>query len=236
MKKCLLIQPGAFGDILVCAPIAKWYADRGYDVYYPARNKFHSLLNSLDYLTPIMLNEDILDSDWLRSDVMKIIPSISNYDLVINMADRGPHTTAQLGWEKNQEAKYRLANVPNGEQHNLIWKRNIKKENEIYEKYVKHKDYAFVHNSSSDGEEIKLPSISLPIVRNAMDEGYNIFDWYKIIINAKELYCAESAMHCFCDGIIKQITGKLYLLPRLAGNSELLTVSKYWDKKYFYGN
>tara|TARA_R110000765_G_scaffold24535_2_gene61342 strand:- start:6309 stop:7010 length:702 start_codon:yes stop_codon:yes gene_type:complete len=232
VKKLLLIQPGAFGDIIVCASIAKWYADRGYEVTYPAREKYHSLLSKLSYIKPVVLNEDELDSDWLRSDVLKILPECSNYDLIINLADRGPHPTAQLPWEKNQEAKYRLSRVPREEQYNLVWDRDIEKENFIYDKYVTSTPYAFVHNTSSDGEDINLPAISLPIVKNDTPSGYNIFDWYKVICHAEEIYCTESALHCFCDGIANDITSKRFLLPRVAGNGQLLTTSKFWDKRH----
>ena len=236
MKKLLLIQPGAFGDVIVCAPIAKWYADRGYKVFYPARRKFHSLLNSLHYLTPILLDEEDLHPDWLRSDVMKIIPSVEEYDLVINLADRGPHSTAQLPWEKNQEAKYRLAGVPREEQYNLVWTRDLVREEFIYDTYVPFDDYAFVHSSSSDKEALVLPPISLPIVENHAPEGYTIFDWYKVLMNAKEIYCTESAIHCFCDGIAHKLDADRYLLPRVAGKGQLLTTSSFWNKRYFHDN
>lgn len=236
MKKALLIQPGAFGDIIVCAPIAKWYADRGYEVTFPARKKYHSLLKSLPYVVPVELDDSDFHPDWLACDVMKCLPQAGNYDLVLNLADRGPHPPAQHTREKNQETKYRLAKVPRTEQHNLIWERNTQKEDEIYDRYVTNIDYAFVHNTSSDKEEINLPDISLPIVYNEAPEGYNIFDWYKVIKNASEIYCTESAIHCFCDGIINDITEKRYVLPRSAGSGELVTTSYYWNLKYFYEN
>ena len=35
-----MIQPGAFGDILAVAGIASYYANSGYDVIWPAREKY----------------------------------------------------------------------------------------------------------------------------------------------------------------------------------------------------
>tara|TARA_R100000353_G_scaffold73732_1_gene56325 strand:+ start:5544 stop:6260 length:717 start_codon:yes stop_codon:yes gene_type:complete len=236
MKKLLLIQPGAFGDIIVCAPIARFWANAGYKVYYPARKKFHSLINSLDYVTPITLDEEELHPDWLRSDVMKILPTVNDYDLVLNLADRGPHPTAQKPFEKGAVCKYRLAKVPLEEQYNLVWSRNKEKEDYIYDTYVNCSEYAFVHATSSDNEEITLPNISLPIVKNEAPSGYNIFDWYKVLCNAKEIYCSESALHCFCDGISNDITSQRYLLPRQAGQGQLLTLSKFWDKRFLNNN
>ena len=64
----LLIQPGAFGDLFVCAPIAEWYAKQGYEIFWAVQKKFESTLKRFDYVTPIILSEDVIDPDWLRSD------------------------------------------------------------------------------------------------------------------------------------------------------------------------
>jgi len=236
MKKLLLIQPGAFGDILICAPIAKWYADQGYKVSWPVREKFLSTIQSFNYVTPVVLSEEVLDKDWLRSDVMKILPMREEYDKVINLADRGPHPTAQQLSENSEACKYRLAEVPFEEKYNLQWNRNEERENHIYNTYVFDDEYAFVHSSSSDEEELSLPAISLPVVENHAPEGYTIFDWYKVLISAKEIYCTESAIHCFCDGIAHDLVADRYLLPREAGKGQLLTTSSFWNKRYFHGN
>ena len=77
--RCLLIQPGAFGDIFLCAPIAKYYSDAGYKVDWPVTKKFLPTLKYFPYVNPILLSEDILDQDWLRSDVMKILPMMFQF-------------------------------------------------------------------------------------------------------------------------------------------------------------
>jgi len=231
MKKLLLIQPGAYGDLIVCAPIAKWYADNGYKVYWPIREKFMSVLKEFTYVTPIILNEETLDDDWLRSDVLQILPMINNYDKVINLADRGPHFPAQRLAESFEQCKYRLAEVPFEEKHKLEWTRDKKKEDEIYDRYVKRSEYVFVHNTSSNKERVAIPtSVDKPVVLCDDPEGYNIFDWYKVAINASEIYCTESSIWAFLDGIVNDITEERYLLPRnkMSGS----TVSTHWKKDY----
>jgi hypothetical protein len=230
-KKLLLIQPGAYGDLIVCAPIAKWYADKGYEVYWPIRKKFKSVLKEFSYVTPVILNEKILHSDWLRSDVLKILPTIDKYNKILNLADRGTHPYAQMPDESFEQCKYRLAEVPFEEKHTLEWNRNKKKEDEIYDRYVKSLEYVFVHNTSSGKEKVSIPtSVNKPVVFCDNPEGYNIFDWYKVAINASEIYCTESAIWAFLDGIVKDITKERYLLPRnkMSGS----TVSYYWKKEY----
>ena len=231
MKRALLIQPGAYGDLIVCAPIAKWYADNGYEVYWPIREKFMSVLKEFPYVTPLILSEETLHDDWLKSDVLQILPMAKNYDKVINLADRGPHYPAQMPYESFEQCKYRLAEVPFEEKHTLKWTRDKKKEDELYDRYVKSSEYVFMHNTSSDKERVAIPaSVDKPVVLCDNPEGYNIFDWYKVAINASEIYCTESSIWAFLDGIVHDITEERYLLPRnkMSGS----TVSSYWKKEY----
>ena len=231
--KCLIIQPGPYGDIILVAPIAKYYADRGYEVYWPCRQEFYDTLKKFSYVNPLLLNEDILHEDWLRSDVMKIWPSTVDYDLVINLADRGPHPTAQMYWENFEECKYRLGQVPMAEKHKLSWTRDIDKEDELYDMVVpKDTEYAFYHNDTSDTKNIPIPvEINIPKVKCKIVEGFSIFDWYKVIVNAKEIYTVESSVHQFMDGFVKDIkTPEKYLISRGSNNQ---TLAKFWNKKYY---
>jgi hypothetical protein len=237
MKKCLLIQPGAFGDLFICAPIAKHYADLGYEVSWPTREKFSGIMGHFPYVKNTKLDERVLDPDWLRSDVIKCleISESPKPDLVLNLADRGPHPTGQQSWEKFEETKYRLSKVPFEEKHSLVWARDEKKENEIYEKFVGDKeDYIFAHLTNSTSERVGLPiAENIKIVEMEEVEGDNIVGWYKVIKNASAVYCVESSIHCFIDGFVKDLKCPKYLLSRptlQAGQS--YTVSKYWDKRF----
>jgi len=232
-KKCLIIQPGAYGDIILCAPIAKHYKDLDYEVFWPVRREFFNLVSGLGYVNPIIINEDTLHEDWLRSDVMKILPIISQYDLVINLADRGPHQTSQLHYENFEQCKYRLANVNINEKHKLVWSRDYKKEDFIYNKFVSHKDYIFVHNSSSHNEVVSYPDFNLPVVKFEVIKDYTIFDWYKAIINAKNILCTESSIWAFVDGIINELRSTPYLLSRNGLiNKRKYTLSNNWSTEY----
>lgn len=233
IKKMLLIQPGPFGDIFVCAPIAKWYADKGYKVYWPITKKFLSTLEHFDYIEPIIISEESLHSDWLKSDVMKIIPMIKDYDKVINLADRGPHPTAQKINENFELCKYRLAEVPFEEKNNLVWCRNIEKENRLFEKLELQKPYAVVHRVDSSGQKAEVPEINIKTVEIKEVEGYSILDWYKVFINSSEIYVVESAIHQFMDGFVGKLTPNKYILKRPAITGDFrFTVSSGWKLDY----
>jgi hypothetical protein len=232
-KTALIVQPGAYGDIFICAPIAKWYYDLGYKVYWPVRKQFLSTLEYFSYVKPIILSEDKLHEDWLRSDVMKIIPTFDKYDIILNLADRGPHSTAQQNNENFEICKYRLSNVPFETKNTLIWKRNIQKENELIKLMQLPEKYSLVHNKDSLREEAVIPAIQFPIVKIEEIEGYNIPDWFGIMEKAEEIYCIESAIHQFIDGAIHKLPNKKYLLKRkVVQEGTRFTVSSNWDLKY----
>lgn len=242
MLKCLVIQPGAYGDILVCAPIAKYYSDNGYDVYWPITNKFMSMLSRLDYVKPILLDDRTLDSDWLRSDVIKCTELINNKiiepDLILNLAERGGYNVFPLTYGNFEQRKYEYASVPFEYKNTLKWTRNIEKENSLYELLVDDENYIFAHLESSRGDVAKLPDRILDekikVISCEVLDNYNIYDWYKVIINAKEIYCVESSIHQFIDGFSNDIKHiPKYILSRATlSKGQTYTISKNWDKKY----
>lgn len=237
MNKCLLIQPGAFGDIFACAPIAKIYHDNGYEVHWPVTKRFFSLLERFDYIIPVLLDDDVLDQDWLRSDVIKCLKYLNSqtFNVVLNLADRGPHPTAERPGENFEMCKYRLSQIPISYKHFLTWTRYTEKENSLYDMVIKDSEYVLAHLNSSRGDRAELPkSVNLPVVEVTEIAGYDIFDWYKVIINAKEIYCVESAVHQFMDGIISDIekTPKYLLSRSTLGDLKRYTYSPYWKNDF----
>lgn len=236
-KNCLIIQPGAFGDIILCAPIAKIYSDNGYKVYWPITTKFLSTIQRFEYVTPIVLDDRNLDPDWLRSDVIKCLEYKYDidFDIILNLADRGPHPMAEKPGENFELCKYRLSNIPIEYKHHLSWKRNIEKENALYDSLIKENKYILAHLESSRGDIANLPNhLSLPIVEVKPIDGFDIFDWFKIIINASEIYCVESSVHQFMDGILEHLqnTPKYLLSRSTLGNLKRYTYSPYWKNDY----
>jgi hypothetical protein len=238
MKKLLMIQPGAFGDIFICAPIAQWYAIKGYKVYWPICKKFESTIKRFDYVTPILLPEATLDSDWLRSDVLKILPMIDYYDKVINLADRGPHSTAQFEWENFESCKYRVAEVPINHKNTLTWSRNIEKEDTLYEELthnLQNKEYVVAATQSSHNDSADIPALEKRNVIYVTEiEGYDIVDWYKVIKEAKAIYCVESSIQCFIDGALDHFPQDKFLLKRSSiKNESTYTLAKNWNLSHF---
>jgi hypothetical protein len=52
-KKLLLIQPGRFGDIIICLPIAKFYHSLGYSIIWPISEHYTEIFRNIDYEVPL---------------------------------------------------------------------------------------------------------------------------------------------------------------------------------------
>lgn len=246
----ILVQPGAFGDIFVCAPIADYFTLKGYNVLWPARHKYISTIDKLHLVSPIEIPDTNYHEDWMRSDVLYIyntlIPQLTrNCDTpinVLNLADRGPHPTAQRADENFEECKYRISELPMDQvKHSLKFKISSSMD-DLYKLKISDfglypKEYNLVHLTDSYGNRTSLPAgIKGPIIEVTEVPGYSIFDWYLIAYHANNIYCIESAFHQFIDGISKELLSRkvgLYLLRRhgiLPGYR--YTVSKNWNKTY----
>ena len=49
MKKLVLLQPGKLGDLIICSPIAEYYADLGYEVEWVVYSEFEGFFREIPY-------------------------------------------------------------------------------------------------------------------------------------------------------------------------------------------
>jgi hypothetical protein len=242
MKAIVLGHPGAFGDIIICAPIAKEYSTRGYKVYWPVGVEHLSLVEGFSYVHPIPLpsikliqydneNESIYSSRVLMGQDIAKQMGVE----YLNLGDRfvtpdNPYPTPLLDGETVEEKKYRVAGVDFCNKHKLEWTRDTGKEDALFELVVKDEEYVFAHLNQSDGTDSSFPFESAETVVEGLPvENYNILDWYKVIINAQSVYCIESSFQCFIDGLGTQIQNKYLLSTK---ENKITTTATGWDTKY----
>lgn len=242
MSSVFIGHPGPYGDIIICAPIAKDYADRGFKVYWPVRVEYLDLVSRFDYVTPIPLPEINLINkfgdreDKNMSDILmgqSICKEMNS--TYLHVGDRfvdgiTPFATPRLFGETIEEKKYRISEVDFSKKHELVWRRDKQKEDELYNIVVSKEPYVFAHLDQSDGTSVDLPVEDQNVVKCVPIEGYNILDWYKVIMNAQEIYCIESSLHCFVDGLGDRVKSVKYLLSAKKGVST--TKSSSWNKKH----
>ncbi len=66
--KALVIQPGKLGDILITAPIVKYYYDLGYtDIHWPVFSNFTSMVDRFEYVKPISFDIGLDPATYLNN-------------------------------------------------------------------------------------------------------------------------------------------------------------------------
>jgi hypothetical protein len=198
MKKLGIIQPGRIGDIIICLPIAKWYADKGYDVVWPIEQGYVSNFAAyIDYVTFVGI--DSLDCNVARKEC---IPTCNNIlDLSITFPNSHPYNDSLFYQHRNEmsfdQLKYAIASVPFEEKWNFSFKRNHQKELDIYNSLNLRPDvpYTFVHNQGSS-EFFKYPPGADEEVVIADQRALSIFDWLYVIERASKIICIDS---CFSN-------------------------------------
>jgi len=232
--KLIIGQPGAFGDILICAPIAKYYAVRGHQVYWPIGTEHLSIVEQFPYVKAIPLPTIPLVTHPDQGEVLFSSRMMMSKNLAdsmgatyMDLGDRPP--TPLLNNETVEEKKYRIAKVPFKEKYNLSWTRNTKKEDELFKLVTNSPNYVFAHLDQSDGTASKLPQENTAnIVKCEPVNGYNILDWYKVIVKAENIYCIESSLFCFIDGIGNTISKERKFV--LSTKNYFTTTSSNWNK------
>lgn len=215
-KRLLLHQPGKVGDMIICLPIAKYYANKGYQVDWLCPKTYHDFQPYIDYCTFITSPN-------------------GQYDVSIDLSF-GLVTTTRIHamWIKRRGSldsfvrlKYELANVPIDELRNLDYKRNIEKENKLFDLLAPEKPYKLLHAQSDYGSAI---SVDGNVIDFKPVDGFSILDWRKIIENASEIHCIDSSVANFVDCL--DVEAKLFYHPTdkcpLKGDETILT--KKWTR------
>jgi hypothetical protein len=225
MKKLGIIQPGRLGDIIICLPIAKWYADKGYEVIWPIGNGYVSnFAGYIDYVTFVGIGS--LDCNEARSVVVTKCNTL--IDLSITFPNSHPGNDEFFFANRSKmhfdEIKYLFANVPFEEKWNLHFTRNHKNELDLYNSLnLKDEAYTFVHNrgSSESFQYQAAPGERVVIAHEAMP---SIFDWMYVIERASKIVCIDS---CFANLIEQSYSGlcEKFLVRRAA---DVRPVYKDW--------
>jgi hypothetical protein len=220
-----IIQPGRLGDVIICLPIAKYYADRGHEVVWPMFTSIaHMVREVVDYVTLLPVVEDV----YRAVDQARDLLYDQNVDRVIDIAATFPGSECTdeyvrcgdgLGAETFDIFKYRLAEVPLEEKWKLSLKRDLRKEEALYQAYTGIKEYVVTSLSCSKGiAKVVLDVGSKNIIE--MNTNHNIFHWITILERAKGIVCVESAVSNLVEQL--QIPCKKVLIKKPDGRLPVL--------------
>jgi hypothetical protein len=182
MQRTILIkQPAGIGDIIFCQKLYKKLKSDNCEIFWPVLDQINWLC---DYLDTVCTFEEIRDK---------------TFDTVIDL--EGQNTLSKVGG-RIMESKYKYVNQSfDGYLDYFTPKRNHEKENELYSNLVKGKKYRLICDMFATPDVNKnVLKMNIP-TSTVMDNifvkilpNYTLFDWIKIIEDAEEIYCTDSAI------------------------------------------
>lgn len=208
MKKIGIIQPGRLGDVIMCLPIAKYYANNGYEVIWPMFNSIANMVKDVvNYVTiygvPDNVYTCVADARTIfnKHNITNIFDIAATFPGSLSTDDYVRDCNDGFGPEGVDEFKYRKTNVPFDEKWKLHINRNSDQENFLYNKYIKQDEYVVTCLTHSKGSvNVLFDAGSCQVVN--MNTDHNIFHWLKILENAKGIICVESSVSNLVDQLM----------------------------------
>jgi hypothetical protein len=196
-----LVQTRGMGDIIIALPIAKYFCERGNEVFWPIDESFmSSFKDAAPWVNWLSVNKTSLEPMLITP--LEILKS-SNVDKIIVLYSYlssdiyQPNKLLQTSLKFDQY-KYAISGVPFSKKWNLkdcIY-RNSEREEILYNSLVKQEKYMVIHQQGSNfhrifgTEEFEKIGYQIIEIKNITD---NIFDWLKIIEGASALALIDSA-------------------------------------------
>lgn len=198
-----LIQTRGLGDIVIAAPIAMYYIERGCQVYWPIDSNFiPSFTDAFPEIEFLPVDKNITgdgSADYYYFNPLEQLKSKS-CDSIICLYS---HLTGfDFGQDRIKDAlsfdayKYAIAKVPFREKWNFSPRRNPIREANIFTQLgIDPKEkYNLIHNEGSNfqcnfSDHIKnktIKNITISPITN------NIFDWIGVIENSESIYVVDS--------------------------------------------
>lgn len=207
-KKIGIIQPGKIGDILIVLPIAKWYADRGYEVLWPVYAEYLHLFEYIDYVTPIGIATGAGHGYQKALTALKT-RTTNIIDLGIGFGrDETDWLASGLAFDR---WKYKEAKVPFSERCNLQIIRNKTKEDALKAELNLPEDYTVTHFHGCDTGNFDPKNRNIVEIKPI--DGYCIFDWIGILQDAKDVYCIDSCAINLIESL-QLCKGRRFFNPR----------------------
>jgi hypothetical protein len=198
MKKIGFIQPGRLGDIIILLPAAKYFHDQGHKIFWPIfKNYISQFKDYISYVNFLPIESNIYTGVSDSYNALKEINVTETYDVAATF----PGSVCTEDYVKAGDGlkipfdkyKYDRLKVPLEEKWKLQIKRNFKKEEELFNLYVKESEYCVCCLEHSGGRLNKqLDSNGIQMIE--INTKHNIFDWIKILENAKVIALVESSI------------------------------------------
>ena len=228
-QKLGLIQSRGIGDIIIALPIAKYFSDKGCDVFWPIDERFvPSFSRAVDYVNFIPFKFEASARGFLHNPVelLKKVGCEKCVALYSYTSGESVSNKAYYNSLKFDEYKYAAAGVPVPREMEPEPAARPDREQKLYNELVTKEDYVVVHQHGSNFKaKFTVPAKYRDSqVIEISEKTDNNFDWLGILEKARLLIMIDS---CFSN-LVEQLgfeNEKLYALrsdvrftPVLRGN------------------
>lgn len=215
MKPCIIKQPAGVGDVFFLQKIAHMYRHSGHEIIWPLCDNIFWISEYISDITWYKLSEWMMDS---RSKIFNYAGFVDNEEVVYidcSTADRTFNTDPT----RIMSAKFGLVGFDHTDWGNYFkFNRKKDKEDELYYDVLGLKDdseYSYVndivHTDIRKTGRLGNIEYEYPVVDNRIVEGFTLFDWSKVLINAKEIHTIPTAV-CFIVDVI-DTKAKVFYYP-----------------------
>jgi hypothetical protein len=219
-NKLGIIQSRGLGDIIISLPIAKYYADQGYEIYWPILEEFVSSMQpAVPWIKWVPVPYDktgryFWDVPMERLRNFKVTETLCLYQALTGHPEFSEEIFFQ--YTKFDQYKYIQAGVPflNKWKLNECITRNRVREQELYNRVVENPNYVVVHLEGSDHRANFNTSI-IPQDWQIIEitaQTDSIFDWLAVLEGAQSLVMVDSVYSNLVDQLA--IGDDRYFIPR----------------------
>lgn len=208
VKKIIIRQPAGIGDIFFTQKIAYvLHETYNVDIIWPVIPEFIWIKNYIDipFIKFISWDEDFEGKDILLNNDVPYIFTLQDYLIVpLQRADWNYPGISVM------DAKYKLVDLDFEDWSDYFkFDRNTEKENQLYYDVLGLTDkseYVFINKQFGSPPDtqickyISLDKFSHYIEMRYID-GFTLFDWCKVIENAKEIHTVETSINYIIDKI-----------------------------------
>lgn len=216
-----IIQSRGLGDILIALPIAKHYADMGYEVHWPICQEFvSSVKDHVPWVNWISMTTDPQGQFFYNKPNQLLKDLKCDEILPLYQALNVVPELSQVPWFQIQhfdEFKYTKAGVPflNKWKLNECITRNPAKEQALYDQLVQNPNYVVYHTKGStyscEADLSQIPE-DWQTIEITTQKDYSVFDWLTILERAQALILIDSVFANLTDQLLIDVDK--YWIPR----------------------
>ena len=229
-KTCLICQPCGLGDIFYMQKIAKTYYDKGYEIWWPVIHEFNFLKEYIPYINWVSWEDKDQKltgppfGDHIKFPYKEIYdysqPHIFTEEFVyINGFSSVPPDELMMPY------KYKKCNL---EGNNWVdyfnFERNVERENELYNLIglKGDEDYVLVNRLFQTRPHVSFYSpisndpnyYGKAVVEWTIADGYNPFDWCKVIENASSIVTIDTSIQYLIEKLAPPKVNEYICYPR----------------------